>query len=174
MPTARTTIEISILGRATYNVSIGASLASVRTDALAHVRGGRLIVTDSNVAAHHLEAAMHDCNASGSVVIPAGEQHKTPQTLVDVVRKAADAGLDRGGAIVALGGGVVGDIAGLAAAVFMRGIDFINLPTSLLAMVDAAIGGKTGVDLPEGKNLLGAFHQPRAVVCDMALLASLP
>ena len=174
MPSARTTIEINIQGVASYHVSVGASLGSVRRDALEPFAGKRLIVTDTNVAPHHLETALQDCDASSSVVLPAGEQHKTTDAMVEVVRAAANAGLDRGSVIIALGGGVIGDVAGLAAALFMRGIAFVNLPTTLLSMVDASIGGKTGVDLPEGKNLLGAFHQPRAVISDVAMLDSLP
>jgi 3-dehydroquinate synthase len=106
--------------------------------------------------------------------LPAGERHKTLATVTDLYGQFLAAGLDRQGAVVALGGGVVGDVAGFAAATYMRGLPLVQLPTSLLAMVDSSVGGKTGVDLPAGKNLVGAFKQPELVIIDPGLLASLP
>ena len=108
------------------------------------------------------------------LAVPDGESAKTPQHAVELCRQMARAGLDRGAVVFALGGGVIGDLAGFAAAVYLRGVDFVQLPTTLLAQVDAAVGGKVAVDLPEGKNLLGAFHQPRAVIMDTLTLRSLP
>jgi 3-dehydroquinate synthetase len=102
-----------------------------------------------------------------------GEDAKTLATVEDLCRRFARGGLLRGDVVVAVGGGVVGDTAGFAASVYHRGVDVVQVPTTLLAMVDASIGGKTGVNLPEGKNLVGAFHQPRAVLADPAALASL-
>src|SRR5262249_29585769 len=103
-----------------------------------------------------------------------GEAAKTLATVEDLCRRLAAWGLLRGDAIAALGGGVVGDTAGFVAAVYHRGVDVLQVPTTLLAQVDAAIGGKTAVNLPEGKNLVGAFHQPVGVVADVATLATLP
>src|SRR5207302_8882249 len=103
-----------------------------------------------------------------------GEDAKTLTTVEDLARGFTEWGLHRKDAVVAVGGGVVGDIAGFTAAVYHRGVDVVQVPTTLLAMVDAAIGGKTGVNLPEGKNLVGTFHQPLGVICDLDVLATLP
>ncbi len=109
-----------------------------------------------------------------SCLLPAGERYKTPKTLQKIYDAALTHKLERGSALVALGGGVVGDMTGFAAATWLRGINVIQVPTSLLAMVDAAIGGKTGVNHPQGKNLIGAFHQPRLVLIDPLVLKTLP
>ena len=103
-----------------------------------------------------------------------GEQHKSVQTLETVLHFLSKTGLERGDGIVSLGGGIVGDVAGFAAAVYLRGVPFIQVPTSLLAQVDSSVGGKTGVNLPGGKNLVGSFHQPRAVIADIQTLNTLP
>ncbi len=126
-------------------------------------------VTDSNLAALY-ETRL----PTPLAVIPAGEEHKTPATVQALWSAFAHAGLGRKDTIAALGGGVTGDLTGFAAATWMRGIDWINIPTTLLAMVDASTGGKTGCDLPEGKNLAGAFHPPKLVVIDTAFLKTLP
>ncbi len=134
------------------------------------------IVTDSNVGplyAAQVEAALAGL-AAHVFTIRAGETHKTRDTWTTVTDQMLDAGFGRDSAVIALGGGVVGDLAGFVAATFMRGIPFIQMPTSLLAMLDASIGGKTGVDTRSGKNLVGAFHQPSAVIIDPAVLATLP
>jgi 3-dehydroquinate synthase len=109
-----------------------------------------------------------------TIEMPDGERTKTISTVADLATKLLRKGADRQSAVLALGGGVVGDVAGFLASIYMRGIDVVQIPTTLLAQVDASIGGKTGVDLPEGKNLLGTFHQPRAVFIDPAVLATLP
>jgi 3-dehydroquinate synthase len=106
--------------------------------------------------------------------VPTGERAKRPATLERIWRSLLAGGLERGSTVVALGGGVVGDVAGLAAATLLRGLAWVILPTSLLAMVDSSLGGKTGIDLPEGKNLVGAFHPPRLVLADPDLLRTLP
>jgi 3-dehydroquinate synthase len=106
--------------------------------------------------------------------MPDGERHKTLATVEDLAHKLVRRGADRRSGLVALGGGVVGDVTGFLASIYMRGIDFVQVPTTLLAQVDAAIGGKTGVDLRAGKNLVGAFHHPRAVLIDPAVLSTLP
>lgn len=136
------------------------------------------LVTDETVVALYGSRARASLEAEGlevsEYVIPAGEASKTTAVLVPMVSAMVDAGLSRRDLVVTLGGGVVGDLGGLAAALFMRGIGCLQCPTSLLAQVDASVGGKVAVDLPEGKNLLGAFHFPRAVVIDTALLSTLP
>jgi 3-dehydroquinate synthase len=129
-----------------------------------------VIVTDDNVAALYAEPMTF-----GTVIsIPAGERHKTRETWARVTDEMLAKGFGRDAAIVAVGGGVVGDLAGFVAATYMRGIPFVQVPTTLLAMIDASIGGKTGVDTPAGKNLVGAFHQPAAVLIDPGVLATLP
>ena len=122
-----------------------------------------------------VERALEDADIENATfVIGDGEDAKTLATVEDLARGFAEWGLHRNDAVVALGGGVVGDTAGFTAAVYARGVDVVQVPTTLLAMVDAAIGGKTGVNLPEGKNLVGAFHQPLAVLADPSVLVSLP
>ena len=134
--------------------------------------GRRLVVTDENVRA---AAAVPGLSGHEQpIVVAPGEQHKTLAGAEEVLRALARAGTERGDLVVALGGGVVGDVAGFCAAVYQRGVRHVQVPTSLVAQVDSAYGGKTGVDLPEGKNYAGAYHQPSAVLCDPALLATLP
>jgi 3-dehydroquinate synthase len=116
---------------------------------------------------------LHDLRHD-ALILPDGEAHKTLDSAARIFAALAALGATRDACVVALGGGVVGDLAGFAAACWMRGIDFIQMPTTLLAMVDSSVGGKTGVNLPAGKNLAGAFHQPRAVVADIDTLATLP
>jgi 3-dehydroquinate synthase len=110
----------------------------------------------------------------GATVVPAGEPSKCVRELERLWRDLVRCGCDRSSSIITFGGGVVGDLAGFAAASVLRGVDFLQVPTTLLAMVDASVGGKTGINLPEGKNLVGAFHQPRAVVADLEYLRTLP
>ncbi len=130
---------------------------------------GLPIVADATVA------SLYETRVpSPMTVIPSGEAYKTPQTVIGLWQACAAAGLGRADTLAALGGGVTGDLTGFAAATWMRGIDWMNFPTTLLSMVDASTGGKTGCDLPEGKNLAGAFHSPKMVVIDTAFLATLP
>jgi shikimate kinase/3-dehydroquinate synthase len=137
-----------------------------------------VIASDTNVAPLYAERVVGVLEGSGfrasMAVMPAGEQHKSWESVEMFVEAFLDAGLDRGGWVAALGGGVVGDTAGFAASIYMRGVGFVQLPTTLLAMADSSIGGKVGVDHPRGKNLLGAFKQPALVVADLDMLASLP
>ncbi len=133
--------------------------------------GRRLVVTDATVAALH---AARVPEAAGLIEIPAGEVHKTLATAERVLRALVAQGATRADHVVALGGGVVGDLAGFCAATYQRGIPVVHVPTTLVAQVDSALGGKTGVDLPEAKNYVGAFHQPAGVLADPALLATLP
>ncbi len=152
-----------------YNVFIGPELLE-RVRDLANLHGPITAITDSNVGPLYQEMMP----AGVVITFPAGEQYKTLDTVNGLYSELLDSGLDRQGTIVALGGGVVGDVAGFAAATYMRGVDFVQAPTSLLAMVDASVGAKTGVDLTEGKNLVGAFKQPKAVLADLETLRTLP
>ncbi|MBU5462841.1 3-dehydroquinate synthase [Lachnoclostridium sp. MSJ-17] len=137
-----------------------------------------VLVTDTNVAPLYKWKVLNSLSAAGievtTHVFQAGEASKHLGTVSDMYKTLADAHITRKDLIVALGGGVCGDMAGFAAATYLRGIDFIQLPTSLLAQVDSSVGGKTGVDLPQGKNLVGAFHQPIAVLIDPDTLNTLP
>lgn len=134
-----------------------------------HPADGRtFVVTDSEVVGHHRIAAEH------AVAVEAGEQSKTLATAEHVLRELAVAGAERGDLLTAVGGGVVGDLTGMCAALYQRGMRHVQVPTTLVAQVDSAYGGKTGVDLPEGKNYAGVYHQPSAVVCDPSVLETLP
>lgn len=132
------------------------------------------VVSQARVAELYAARLLEALPSAELFLMGDGEDHKTIATVGDLARRFAAAGLLRDDAVVALGGGVVGDTAGFAAAVYHRGVDVVQVPTTLLAQVDSAIGGKTGVNLPEGKNLVGAFHQPIGVVADVATLADLP
>jgi 3-dehydroquinate synthase len=134
------------------------------------------IITDSNVGPLYAQQLRRALDEAHTLVytIPAGETYKTRDTWATVTDALIDAGFGRDSAIVALGGGVVGDLGGFVAATFMRGIPYVQMPTTLLAMIDASVGGKTGVDTPAGKNLVGAFHQPAAVIADTSVLTTLP
>ena len=132
-----------------------------------------IIVTDENVAKFHLEKIQNLFNAR-SIVVPAGEENKNLETISRLWKAFLENGLDRKSTVIALGGGVIGDMAGFAASTYMRGIQWIGIPTTLLSMVDASLGGKTGFDLPEGKNLIGSFHPPKLVIADPSLLLTLP
>jgi 3-dehydroquinate synthetase/shikimate kinase len=130
--------------------------------------GRRFAVTDQHVERHHR------IEADGRICVLAGEEHKTIHGAEFVLRQLAQAGAERGDIVAAVGGGVVGDLAGFCAAVYQRGMRHVQVPTTLVAQVDSAYGGKTGVDLPEGKNYVGSYHQPSAVLCDPAALQTLP
>ncbi len=158
-------------------VGTGLDLAKVLFGALAPTVGA--ILTDSNVGPLHAQSLKQTLEGAGWHVmdvqkVPAGERSKSLSTYEEVARRLARSGMTRDGALFVLGGGVVGDLGGFVAATFMRGINLVVLPTSLLAMVDSSVGGKVGVDLPEGKNLLGSFFQPRLVVADLRWLETLP
>ncbi len=135
------------------------------------------VITDSNVAPLYLDRVVSDLEKEGyevfSFIFKAGESSKTTAVIVEMVEFLAEKGLTRKDLVVALGGGVCGDMAGFAAAVYLRGIDFVQIPTTLLSQVDSSVGGKTGVDLPQGKNLCGAFHQPILVLIDPLALHTL-
>ena len=164
------------LGERSYDIEIGRNVDVI--DGLTRVAGGRvLIVSDSNVdplygAGIQQQLEQASCEVSRAVV-SAGEPSKSVAALGSLWEQAVEAGLDRHSCIVALGGGVVGDLAGFLAASYLRGVDFVQVPTSLLAMVDSSVGGKTGINLPQGKNLVGAFYQPLRVAVDLAVLETL-
>lgn len=136
-----------------------------------------VVITDSTVDKLYSKTLIQSLESAGyktsTFVFKAGEQSKNANTLVDILEFLADSGITRSDCVFALGGGVVGDIAGFASAIYLRGIRFVQIPTTLLAMVDSSIGGKTGIDLAAGKNLAGAFHQPSLVICDPSLLDTL-
>jgi len=132
-----------------------------------------IIVTDENVAKFHLEK-MHNLLQAKVVIIPSGEEYKNLDTISLLWKSFLENGLDRKSTVIALGGGVLSDMAGFAASTYMRGIAWVGVPTTLLSMVDASLGGKTGFDLPEGKNLIGAFYPPKLVLADPHLLGTLP
>lgn len=168
------------LGERTYDILIGAGLVA-RAGAeiasrLPHIRVA--IVTDENVAAAHLGhlVASLDAESIGSTVVtlPAGEKTKSFDALGEVVDEILAARLERGDAVIALGGGVIGDLAGFASGIVRRGMRFVQMPTSLLAQVDSSVGGKTGINTGHGKNLVGVFHQPQLVIADTAALDTLP
>ena len=168
------------LGDRSYPIHIGSDMQSEIGSLIVAegLSGVCLVIADEHtgeIYGDKVVASLRAANFSPSLVmIPAGESSKSSNQLVDLYSAALTAGLDRQGFIVALGGGVVGDLAGYAAASFLRGIPFVQIPTSLLAMVDSSVGGKTGINLAEGKNLVGAFHQPSLVFIDLKTLSTLP
>lgn len=173
-------VRVDLAGRS-YDILIGRGLldhaGSFIAEATAKARAC-LILTDENVAPHHLPTLQRGLDAGGllhsHLIVPPGEKTKNWGNLQNVVEAILANKLERGDLVVALGGGVIGDLAGFAAAVTRRGMRFIQIPTSLLAQVDSSVGGKTGINSPVGKNLIGAFHQPSLVLADTALLDTLP
>jgi 3-dehydroquinate synthase len=167
------------LGERTYPIHVGAGILRQARDVLgAAVRGRSVIVTNAVVAAHYLTplrtSLARDAALPDVILVPDGEAHKSWSTLHDVLTRLLELRADRTTTLVALGGGVVGDLAGFAAAIYQRGIPFVQVPTTLLAQVDSSVGGKTGVNHVHGKNMIGAFHQPVAVLIDTDCLATLP
>ena len=196
LPHRKVRVDLGVRG---YDVVIGRSvlldLDKVRTGPLggisllmksAGIEGQPFIITDSNVGAgshfsYLRRILQRDDSAPGNSFIDVGylsvapgETSKALETYANVVSRLAAERISRSGVIVSLGGGVIGDLAGFVAATYLRGIAFVQVPTTLLAMVDSSVGGKTGVNLPEGKNLVGAFHQPKLVVVDLGTLSTLP
>jgi 3-dehydroquinate synthase len=137
------------------------------------LRGKVIVATNTTLAALYGEPLVRNLPNATLVTMPDGEQYKTLETVAKLYADFVDAGLDRSGTVIALGGGVVGDTIGFAAATYMRGVRFIQIPTTLLAMVDSSVGGKVGVDLPQGKNLVGSFKQPGLVLIDPHVLQTL-
>jgi len=168
------------LGARAYDVLIGPGLLDAAGAHIAPLlkRGRTAVVADATVAGLHgdrLVASLARAGVAASLItIPPGEESKSFEGLAELSDRLLALELDRGDLIVALGGGVVGDLAGFAASIYKRGIDFIQIPTTLLAQVDSSVGGKTAIDTPRGKNLIGAFHQPRLVLADLDVLSTLP
>ena len=174
------TVRVQPTPSVEYHVHVGSGLRSTLAEDLARAPLGdrHALITDTNVAPTHgtaLVAALRDAGLRVDLLtFPAGEEHKSAATVVSLAERLMELGVGRDGAVLALGGGVVGDLAGFVAATYHRGIPYLQLPTTVLAMVDASVGGKTACDLPGGKNLLGAFHQPSGVYADLESLATLP
>jgi 3-dehydroquinate synthase len=168
------------LGTRSYDIVVGAGIMGQAGRLMAPVlkRPNAIIVSDETVAGLYLEAlgaALESADiAFRSIVLPPGEQTKDFAHLQGLIEGMLEAHVDRQTTVIALGGGVIGDLAGFAAAIVLRGIDFVQVPTTLLAQVDSSVGGKTGIDTRHGKNLVGNIHQPRLVLADVALLETLP
>jgi shikimate kinase/3-dehydroquinate synthase len=188
VPTERATEMVTVLGAVAglpnnarmlwaasassdYPAYIGSGLVTISRFWPPAIAGQRFLITDEHVAAHHCDPVSP---LAGRLEVPPGERSKTIAQAEVVWRALARAQMTRGDVVVALGGGVVGDLAGFCAATYQRGVRHVQVPTTLLAQVDSAYGGKTGVDLPEGKNYVGAYHQPAAVLCDPDTLRTLP
>ena len=173
------TVEVE-LGDRTYPIYIGSGLLAGGDLLRKHVPGNTaLVVTNETVAPLYLDRVVAALSEGGeirveTVVLPDGEEHKNVDVLMKVFDKALDARLDRQTTFVALGGGVIGDMTGFAAASYQRGVHFVQIPTTVMAMVDSSVGGKTGVNHPAGKNMIGAFYQPRCVLIDTETLSTLP
>jgi 3-dehydroquinate synthase len=172
-------VRVALAGRP-YDVLIGPQLSARSGDLIGRRLGVAkcAIVTDANVAAYHLEALATDLAArsqlAGTKVLPAGEASKSFSVLQELCESLLTMQLERGDLVLALGGGVIGDLAGFAASILRRGIRYVQLPTTLLAQVDSSVGGKTAINAAHGKNLIGAFHQPSLVLADIDVLETLP
>jgi 3-dehydroquinate synthase len=166
------------LGARSYRVSIGhGSRNNLQRLIPFSLPRPTLVVSDRNVWREHgahMQRALEPLRPVGQIILPAGERSKSRASLASLHDQFLEAGLRRDAVIIAIGGGVVGDVAGFAAATFMRGVDWLQVPTTLLAMVDSSVGGKVGINHPLGKNLIGAFHQPRGVIVDPEFLETLP
>ena len=177
-PQKARTLVVALAERS-YPVHIGAALLAGIGHLLPNTRSGRaIIVTNQVVAAHHLDRLQEGLERADIhhdvIVVPDGEAHKDWATLYDVHTRLLELKAERSTMLIALGGGVIGDLAGFAAATHQRGMPLVQIPTTLLAQVDSSVGGKTGVNHPLGKNMIGAFYQPSAVIIDSATLATLP
>lgn len=176
---SRRTVVVSLAERS-YDVLIGPGLLSEAGKLIA-ARLGKVkcgIVTDENVAHHHLMALEESLGAAGlvakTIILKPGEATKSFRELAPLCERLLEMGLERGDIVVPFGGGVIGDLAGFAAGILRRGVRFVQVPTSLLAQVDSSVGGKTGINTPQGKNLIGVFHQPSLVIADTDVLTTLP
>jgi 3-dehydroquinate synthase len=172
------TLTVALAERS-YPIHVGADLLARVGEILLPTRSARaVIVTNPTVAAHHLKTLRGGLSRAGvsheTVIVPDGEAHKDWATLYSIHTRLLELGAERSTLLLALGGGVVGDLAGFAAATYQRGMPLVQLPTTLLAQVDSSVGGKTAVNHPLGKNMIGAFYQPTAVIIDTATLTTLP
>lgn len=176
---ATRTVRVA-LGARSYDIVIGAGLATASGERIAAALPGArcVVVTDETVAQFHLGMLEQSLAGRGlhvgSLSVPAGESSKSFQRLGPLCEGLLASGIERGDVVVALGGGVIGDLAGFAASILRRGVRFVQVPTTLLAQVDSSVGGKTGINTPLGKNLIGTFHQPSLVLADIGLLDTLP
>ena len=167
------------LGRRSYDIHVGNGLLTMAGELISplmrHPR--TIVITDKNVEKYCLSPLESSLNAAGidhqSIVMDAGEQTKDYAHAEDLTGRLLDARVERSTMLIALGGGVVGDLVGFSAAITLRGLDFVQIPTTLLSQVDSSVGGKTGINMPQGKNLIGAFHQPRLVLADIGALETL-
>ena len=170
-------VQVNVPGHS-YTIKLGSGVIKDLPAELKRLNPSScLIVTNITVGSLYLKKVSELCNTvcrTESVVLPDGEAYKDWNSVSAILEKLASMGADRKSVVIALGGGVVGDLAGFAAAIYMRGIRFIQVPTTLLAMVDSSVGGKTGMNMTAGKNLVGAFHQPEAVIADSDFLRTLP
>ena len=175
--TAPFTIVPVALGNRSYEIRIGHDVLNAAADSLGILSARFLIVTDDNVKSPYAEIvhdALTDSGSEGRIAnVPAGESSKSLNVLSNLYDELVDMAASRSTTVIAVGGGVVGDLAGFLAATYARGLPFVQIPTTLLAMVDSSVGGKTGVNHPKGKNLIGAFHQPQGVLADTATLNTL-
>ena len=168
------------LGAKSYNIEIAAGLLDTAGEKIRSISKAQraAVISDSNVDALYGERLQAALAGSGfkvtRIVFPAGEKSKCLTELARIYDRLAEAGITRSDLVVALGGGVTGDLGGFAAATFLRGVDYVQIPTSLLAQIDSSVGGKVAVDLPAGKNLVGNFYQPKLVLIDTTLLKTLP
>lgn len=167
-----TTVHLN-LGNRGYDINIGRGLLS-RAGELFNLNRRVLIVTDSGVPSEYAETVRAVCKDARIITLPEGEGTKSIDCFATLLNAMLSFGMTRTDCVVAVGGGVVGDLSGFAAASFMRGIDFYNIPTTLLSQVDSSIGGKTAINLSGVKNIVGAFHQPKGVICDLDTLKTLP
>ena len=173
------TVKVPLAERS-YPIRIGTKLLAELGKQCAQIRLGKrcAVISDANVSRHYRKRAIDSLKNAGFepifISLNAGEKSKTLKNVQACYKHLAKHRLERGSFIVALGGGVIGDLGGFVAATYLRGIDFVQVPTTLLAQVDSSVGGKVGVNLPAGKNLVGAFYQPRLVLCDLDTLRTLP
>ncbi|HAB19710.1 MAG TPA: 3-dehydroquinate synthase, partial [Verrucomicrobiales bacterium] len=173
------TVPVS-LGARSYTIHIGGGLLAKLGDHCRRLKLGErcVIITDANVGPKYADAAMRALKMAGFVpsvvTVPAGESAKSLKVLGECYDQLAMKRVERRSFVIALGGGCVGDLAGFVAASYLRGIAYVQVATTLLAQVDSSVGGKVGINLKSGKNLVGAFHQPRAVLCDLDTLTTLP
>ena len=168
------------LGDRSYDIVVGSGFLESAGDAVRNAAGGGRcwIVTDENVAPLYLETVRKSLEQAGlqgqAIILPAGESTKSFATLENIINTVLDDAPERSSTLIALGGGVVGDITGFAASIILRGVNFVQIPTTLLAQVDSSVGGKTGMNTRHGKNLAGAFYQPKLVIADTTTLDTLP
>lgn len=180
-PSQNENVSIRVgLDERSYDIVIGSKLIDNAADYIVPFlpRPKTAIITDENVASHHLATLTHSLEARGiaitPIILPPGEATKSFASLAIVCEQLLEADIERNDVVIALGGGVIGDLAGFSASVLRRGIRFIQIPTTLLAQVDSSVGGKTGINSSQGKNLIGAFHQPVLVLADISVLDTLP